>query len=241
VLAAPRWKGTTPAAAEDAADPAPPVGCTVTCVAVMVVPLVVPSTRTGWPVVTALAEAELVPFRYVVVDASLTVTFWPADVDRVKLDVDTPVTVPDVPPAAGPERALDAPPAAAPLLGAGAVEVAEGGVAVADEDDGAQPAASPTTVAVTAAATIHPFLLFDRNRRTPGRRMGTEADESGAAPAPAELPALGGPDIALGTAPGGTGSWGLVGSYSFMMALLSGSGTCTESASRACEVLVCGL
>jgi hypothetical protein len=41
----------------------------------MVVPLVVPSTRTGTPVVTALAEAALVPFRYVVEDASLTVTF----------------------------------------------------------------------------------------------------------------------------------------------------------------------
>jgi hypothetical protein len=34
----------------------------MTCVAVMVVPLVVPSTRTGTPVVMALAEVELVPF-----------------------------------------------------------------------------------------------------------------------------------------------------------------------------------
>jgi hypothetical protein len=41
----------------------------------MVVPLVVPSTRTGLPVVMALAEVELVPFRYVVEDALLTVTF----------------------------------------------------------------------------------------------------------------------------------------------------------------------
>jgi len=32
----------------------------------------------------ALAEAGLVPFWYVVADASLTVTFWPVDVDRVK-------------------------------------------------------------------------------------------------------------------------------------------------------------
>jgi len=44
-------------------------------VAVMVVPLVVPSTRTPVPVVIALAEVELAPFRYVVEDASLTVTF----------------------------------------------------------------------------------------------------------------------------------------------------------------------
>jgi hypothetical protein len=47
----------------------------MTCVAVIVVPLVVPRTRTLSPVVTALAEAELVPFSYVVEDASLTVTF----------------------------------------------------------------------------------------------------------------------------------------------------------------------
>jgi hypothetical protein len=47
----------------------------MTCVAVMVVPLVVPSTRTLSPVVIALAEVELVPFGYVVEDASLTVTF----------------------------------------------------------------------------------------------------------------------------------------------------------------------
>jgi hypothetical protein len=49
-------------------------------------------------------------------DASFTVTFWPADVDMVKLAVDTLSTVPDAPPAAGPDRALDpAPPVAAPL------------------------------------------------------------------------------------------------------------------------------
>jgi hypothetical protein len=60
VAGAPRWKGTTCAAGE-AADPLL-AGCTVTCVAVMVVPLVVPSTRTGWPVVMAVAEAWLVPF-----------------------------------------------------------------------------------------------------------------------------------------------------------------------------------
>jgi hypothetical protein len=41
----------------------------------MVVLLTVPSTRTGSPVVMALAEVELVPFSYVVEDASSTVTF----------------------------------------------------------------------------------------------------------------------------------------------------------------------
>jgi hypothetical protein len=37
------------------------------------------------------------------------VTFWPAEVVRVKPDEDTLLTVPSVPPAAGPDRALDAP------------------------------------------------------------------------------------------------------------------------------------
>jgi hypothetical protein len=107
VVGAPRWKGITPE--EDVEDP-PPVGCTMTCVAVMVTPLVVPSTRTGSPAVMALAEIELVPFWYVVEDASLTVTLTAASVDTVKLDVDTLPTVPDTPPEAGPDRALDAAP-----------------------------------------------------------------------------------------------------------------------------------
>jgi hypothetical protein len=125
---APRWKGTTPAA-EEAAAPPLPAGWTVTCVAVMVVPLVVPRTRTLSPVVMALAEAGLVPFWYVVEGASLTVTFWPADVVMVNFGVATVATVPDDPPAAGPDRALDPPlpdpplpdpgPPAVPLLAAG--------------------------------------------------------------------------------------------------------------------------
>jgi hypothetical protein len=47
----------------------------MTWLAVMVVPLTVPSTRTLSPFVMALAGAELVPFRYVVEDAVSTVTF----------------------------------------------------------------------------------------------------------------------------------------------------------------------
>jgi hypothetical protein len=89
----------------------------MTCVAAMVVPLVVltvPSTRTLSPLVMALAEVELVPFWYVVEDASSTVTFCPADVVNVKPDVDTLLTVPDAPPAAGPDRALDPPPPPGP-------------------------------------------------------------------------------------------------------------------------------
>src|SRR3981081_4653999 len=97
-------------AAEEAAEPPPPVGWMITCVAVMVVPLVVPSTRTLWPVVMALAEVELVPSWYAVDDASVTDTLCPADVDNVKPDVVTLLTVPEDPPAAGPDRAFDPPP-----------------------------------------------------------------------------------------------------------------------------------
>jgi hypothetical protein len=91
----------------------------MTCVAVMVVPVVVPRTRTVWPVVMALAEveAEVVPFWYVVDGASLTVTAWPAGVVSVKLDVDALLTVPAVPPSAGPDRALDPPPADPEAMG----------------------------------------------------------------------------------------------------------------------------
>jgi hypothetical protein len=54
-----------------------------------------------------LAGIELVPCRYSVEDASLTITCRPAAVETAKLDVDTLSTVPTTPPAAGPERALD--------------------------------------------------------------------------------------------------------------------------------------
>jgi hypothetical protein len=75
----------------------------------------------------------------------------------VKPDVVTLLTVPDAPPAAGPDRALDpAPPAA--LEGDGAV-VEEGGAVVegdaaVDEGDVAQPARS-AIAPIDAAATTH--------------------------------------------------------------------------------------
>jgi hypothetical protein len=177
----------------------------------MVVLSTVPSTRTDSPVLMALAEVELVPFSYVVEDVSLTVTLSPADVAMVKRDVDTLLTVPDDPPAAGPDRALDP-----PLPGALFPAVAEGDVEVVDEDAAAQPD-TPITAAATAATAIRPLLLFGSNRRTPDLRACvsavTEADSSGddasrgggAAPASAEPSATGGPDVALV-------SWGLVGS-----------------------------
>ena len=101
------------------------VGCTMTCVAVIVVLLVVPSTRAVLPLVTALADAELVPLSYFVEDVSLTVTFSPADVNSPKLGLDTLLTLPIDPPAAGPDRALDP-----PLPRTGCPDVAERDVAV---------------------------------------------------------------------------------------------------------------
>jgi hypothetical protein len=56
----------------------------------------------------------------------LTVTFWPVAVVSVNPEEDTLLTVPDDPPAAGPDRALDPPPdpnlAAGLLLAAGVAE-----------------------------------------------------------------------------------------------------------------------
>jgi hypothetical protein len=164
----------------------------------------------------ALAEVELVPFRYVVVDASSTVTCWPADVVTVKLDVDTPSTVPDAPPAAGPDRALDPP---APAVAEGGVAVAEGDAAVA-EGDVAQPE-TPITAEISAPATIQPFFLFGSSRRTPGRcpcsATVTESGEDaggggGTTPVRPELRVSGRPDVSLEMERVGRVSWVLVGS-----------------------------
>ena len=100
-------KGTT---FDEVRDP-PFVGCTMTCVAVIGALSVVPSTRAVLPLVTALADADCVPFSYFVDDVSLTVTFSPADVNSPKPEADTLLTLPIDPPAAGPDRALDPPPA----------------------------------------------------------------------------------------------------------------------------------
>jgi hypothetical protein len=82
-------------------------------------------------------------------------------------------------------------------------------VATVAEGDEAQPAESPITAHIGAAATIHPLFLFDSNRRTLGRRacsaMVTDADQSGedagggggASPAASEASATGGSDVAL--------------------------------------------
>jgi hypothetical protein len=111
--------------------------------------------------------------------ASLTVTFCPADVVSVKPVVDTLPTVPDDPPAAGPERALEPPPPAprpAPLLPPACPEVADdevvadGDVVVDGDDDDEQPATSTPT---SATAAIH--LLFRLRSARRVRRAGASS------------------------------------------------------------------
>lgn len=125
----------------------------------------------------------------------------------MKLDGDTLSTVPDDPPAAGPDRALDAPPPdpvppATPLAVVGTA-----GAAVV-EWDAARPTESPSTAHISAAATaIHRRLLLASNRRILGLRacsaVGEEADQSGeeagggggVVPVPPELPAADGSEV----------------------------------------------
>ena len=51
-----------------------PVVCAMTCVALMVVELTVPRTRTCSPLVIVLFEVEVVPLSYLVEGSSSTVT-----------------------------------------------------------------------------------------------------------------------------------------------------------------------
>jgi hypothetical protein len=125
--------------------------------------------------VTALADAEFVPFTYVVDDVSLTVTFSPADVSSPKPDVDTLLTLPDDPPDAGPDRALDPPPLdpelAVKLLKDAPCAPVEGAAAAGGVEAPAPPV-SPIAGPISAAAAIHPLLFSERSRRSLDRRVG---------------------------------------------------------------------
>jgi hypothetical protein len=120
----------------------------------MVVELTVPSTRTLCPLVTTLAEVEVVPCPYFVEEFSSTVTFWPVDVVIVKPDGDTVATVPDAPPCAGADRALGA-----PVEDAGATSCAADA-----EAEVATLTGSPIAAHINVAAAIRPLLLYARNR-----------------------------------------------------------------------------
>lgn len=149
----------------------------------------------------------------------------------VKPDLDTVATLPDAPPAAGPDRALEPPPADPCPPG---VALPETGCAADAEEDVARPTESPITGAKTAAATIRPIFLFGSNRRTLGqpvcRAIATEADPPGAdstgkGATASDLPgpaATGGIGVALERARSGSTRRGFVDSYSFMIAVLLG-------------------
>jgi hypothetical protein len=120
----------------------------------------VPSTRAVLPLVTALADADFVPFSYVVDDVSLTVTFSPAAVNSPKPDLDTLLTLPIDPPAAGPDRALDP-----PRPGTTCPDVAERDVAVLAVPEPelavapAMPYAPPPIAMAAAPMAIDPVSL----------------------------------------------------------------------------------
>jgi hypothetical protein len=104
----------------------------------------------------------------------------------VNPELDTVPIVPDDPPAAGPDRALDPPPLepGAPEAPAAGRACAEGGAeADEDEDDVARPMETPVTAQISAAATIQALRLFDGNRPTRDQRgcfaWTGEADQSG--------------------------------------------------------------
>jgi hypothetical protein len=134
----------------------------------------------------------------------------------VKLDLETLPTVPDAPPAAGPDRALDPPPAGP---GTPAGRLPDAGGAADAEGDVARPTESPITGDITAVAKSKCRTF----RRRGLLAMVTEAGEGvcdggGAAPAPPALPANDGSDVALGAERVEGASWS-VGSYSFIMLL----------------------
>jgi hypothetical protein len=120
----------------------------------------------------------------------LTVTVSPVAVDRVKLPVDRLWTAPAVPPAAGPDRALDAPPEeAGPLgaapLGAAPLGAAPDGLLPGLEDWLAQP---PIVIEMTTApAAMEPMsfresigelLLSMADRESAGHRPGLSMETS---------------------------------------------------------------
>jgi hypothetical protein len=98
----------------------------------------------------------------------------------VKLDVDTVPTVPDAPPEAGPDRALDPPPPVTPVLdgavldGVVLVGVVLVGVVLDDADDEPQAASATTAINIPARTAIPAFT----NRSLTGPRRTVESRRS---------------------------------------------------------------
>jgi len=148
----------------------------------------------------------------------------------VKLDLDTLLTVPDDPPAAGPDRAFEPRPADP---GAPAEPLPATGCAADAEGDDARLTESPIRGLITAAAKSKRIFLFDsddgalRGRafvasRAEAKQSVEDVLEGGVSVASPELPTTGGPGGALGMGPSGGVAWrvGWSSSSSFMMALL---------------------
>jgi hypothetical protein len=135
----------------------------------------------------------------------------------VKLDLDTLLTVPDDPPAAGPDRAFDPLPLAPP-----AAVLPDTGCAADAGADVASPMESPMTGAISAATAIRPTFLFENSRHTFCRRDRSVdgfdwfAEKAGgrASPAPVslELPATEDAEFRVGARLGEKSLRGLVGS-----------------------------
>lgn len=162
----------------------------------------------------------------------------------MKPDADTAATVPDAPPAAGPDRALGAP-LLDPPLPAEALAAAEG--AADDEPDLATPTETPITPHVSAAAAaIHRRLLFASDRRTLDRRASLAVGAETAPPGGEDgrgdgvalvLPAAGGSEVALDTGRSERDSYRSVGRKSVILALLllDYSGIYAEGTQPSCE------
>jgi hypothetical protein len=122
--------------------------------------------------VTELAAAVLVPSSYTVDDLSLTVTFSPVGVDNVKLEDDTPLTVPSDPPAAFVDLALDPPPEPPapanppePLLLATAVAVVVAAGELDEPPHAATPTPRPNTGTMSPTVAPRRRRLNTRHRR----------------------------------------------------------------------------
>ena len=103
------------------------------------------------------------------------VTFWPADVEIVKPEADTLPTVPDAPPAAGPDRALD--PAAGPAPLATLLPL----LALVPEFELTIPYVPPAIAIATALATMELVTLRENIAAAPSRGCFTSHDGRGPA------------------------------------------------------------
>jgi hypothetical protein len=101
-------------------------------------------------------------------DVSFTVTFTPADVDRVKPFDETALTVPVEPPSSLADRAFDPLPAPGPPLGGalGVVVAADDVVDDAGVEVDAQPASTSVAAIAAAATIVHRRPLRTRDRPT---------------------------------------------------------------------------